>query len=76
MDVSEQLHWEHGYRCHGYWRGLERVGCVTLPSNRVLNYERIYSAYIDTPNPYTELGTRHTLAAAKRLVEQELKKHL
>jgi len=63
-------HWEHGYRCHGYWLGLQRVGCVTLPSNRVLNYKRIYSAYVDTPLPYTALGERRTLPAAKRLVEK------
>ena len=24
-------HWERGFRCHGYWIGGNRVGCVSLP---------------------------------------------
>jgi hypothetical protein len=30
LEAPPTLHWEHGYRCHGYWLGPQRVGQVSL----------------------------------------------
>jgi len=67
----KQPHWEHGWRCHGYWLGRERVGRVSLTPR--CGYPTKYIASLDPPG---KQGTRvyDNLRAAKRCVEDEYRR--
>lgn len=62
-------HWEHGYRCHGYWLGEERIGFVGLASGRLSDYYAPYSWYCEVPGKRRS-GWVSSLRAAKRAVER------
>jgi hypothetical protein len=32
--MNDVPHWEHGYRCHGYWLNGERIGFIGIESGR------------------------------------------
>ncbi len=61
--ADDAPHWEHGYRCHGYWLGLERVGFIGLPPP---GYPTTYSWSVGIKRT---TGEEATLRAAKRAVE-------
>lgn len=60
-------HWERGYRTHGYWIGIRRVGYVALPPRPVSDYG--WGMEWDHHNFHRPRIT--TLRAAKRAVEKE-----
>jgi len=62
-------HWEHGYRCHGLWRGNDRLGCVSLGPPGL--WDGVYRWMIDA-RPADPSGQAATLRAAKRAVERAL----
>ena len=61
--------WEHGYRCHGLWRGGERLGCVSL--GPPLHWDGVYRWVIDA-EPDAPAQEAKTLRSAKRAVERAL----
>lgn len=67
--------WERGFRCHGYWVGVDRVGAVALPpgQNWGTPQRLIYRCWIDCKPD--EIWEYKTLRAAKRRVEEEYKRH-
>jgi len=69
VDMVDDAHWEHGYRCHGLWRDGVRLGHVALgPPGR---WDGIYRWGIDARAnaPSRESAS---LRAAKREVEKAL----
>lgn len=60
-------HWERGYRVHGYWLGMVRVGWVSLPPGRVAEYG--YGWGVNHPSGRFAEGRAPTLKEAKKLVE-------
>lgn len=66
--MSEQPHWEHGHRCHGYWLGDRRIGFVGLPPFNV--GEIGYGWSMDFPRENTAAGRMKSLRSAKRAVER------
>ncbi|AXQ68841.1 hypothetical protein HOU00_gp284 [Caulobacter phage CcrPW] len=60
-------HWERGYRVHGFWRGGERLGTVSLGPPAL--WDGVYSWAVDNHGPS---GTATKLADAKRLVEDAI----
>lgn len=65
-----QPHWEHGYRCHGYWLGLERLGFVGLPPRFATAATYGYGWSFGAPGDKEVSGRTRTLRAAKKAVEQ------
>lgn len=61
------LRWERGYRCHGLWRGDQRVGLVGIASQADGGARRGYHWSIDGTGRH---GTVRTLRAAKKAVER------
>lgn len=66
--MSEQPHWEHGMRCHGYWLGLERAAFIHL-TPRLPEHSTRYLWSVGYPGPRQPTGEAKTLAQAKRAVE-------
>jgi hypothetical protein len=66
--AQETLQWEHGYRCHGLWRGSSRVARVSIGPKRL--WDGIYRWELDG-FPATS-GEANTLRGAKRQVEKAL----
>lgn len=70
--------WEHGYRCHGYWIGVKRVGWVGLsPYLGGLGSVAAdgYSWGVVHPKTGAYLQGRYrTLRAAKARVEREYRR--
>ncbi len=64
----EGMHWEHGYRCHGLWLGINRLGRVSIGPRRL--WDGIYRWELDG-FPATS-GEAETLRKAKRQVEEAL----
>ena len=65
-DKDATPHWEHGYRCHGYWRGtIDRVGFISLPPLHMT--QRMELPYGWSCGKHQ--GRCKTLAQAKRAVE-------
>jgi hypothetical protein len=68
--------WEHGYRCHGYWLGVKRVGYVGLcpytggPEN-VKDNGYGWGVSVHGTGHDDAKGRTRTLRAAKRAVERE-----
>lgn len=60
-------HWEHGYRCHGYWsEDGSRLGVVSLGPRNL--WDGVYRWWIDSrPNDTHEAPN---LRSAKRAVER------
>lgn len=74
--TEAEPHWERGFRCHGYWLGGKRVGCVSLPPRLPsLNSYAKTDGYgwsldsDDAQHPPPRLRFK-TLRAAKRAVEK------
>lgn len=64
-----KLHWEHGYRTHGYWPDddpLTRVGAVTLPPLHVTLHG--YGWEVTVPGFPTVSGRLPDLRSAKKQV--------
>lgn len=59
-------HWEHGWRCHGFWLGGRRVGYIGLTPP---GQKPVYSWSLDWPRDSVAKGVEGDLRAAKRLVE-------
>lgn len=62
-------HWEQGYRCHGLWRGTERLGYVSLGPLR--RWDCIYRWGVDADKSAPP-GEAKTLRSAKLAVERAL----
>jgi hypothetical protein len=67
--------WEHGFRCHGYWLGVKRVGWVGLsprvgPDRGSVKFNGYGWGVVAPTGEYVE-GKTKTLKAAKRRVERE-----
>jgi len=69
-------HWEHGYRCHGYWLGTKRVGyvglepyCGGLGNVKANGYG--WGVTLSGGGHQDAKGHTRTLRAAKRAVERE-----
>ncbi len=64
--------WEHGYRCHGYWIGVRRIGWVSIGPrpNRVKDTGYSWGVVHPESGAYIE-GRCVTLREAKRLVESK-----
>jgi hypothetical protein len=71
-------HWEHGYRCHGYWLGVVRWGFIGITAHRFGRIDgygwEFHPHGIVSQNPVR--GTTKTLRAAKRAVEREYEKYV
>lgn len=69
--MSERPHWEHGFRCHGYWIGLDRVGWVSIGPrpNRVEITGYSWGVVHPLTAAYIE-GRSVRLKQAKRAVEK------
>jgi hypothetical protein len=65
--VTPVPRWEHGYRCHGFWLGTFRVGCVSIG---VRPWDGIYRWELD--GGLTSKGEVRDLRTAKRQVEAAL----
>ena len=61
--------WQHGYRCHGYWIELSRVGIVSIPPGAKASVYG-YDWAVEVPLLATKTGWSPTLIAAKRAVEK------
>ena len=65
---GHELHWEHGYRCHGLWtQDGRRCGIVGIGPRGVWEPRDGYYWSLDGP---TREGTEPTLQKAKRQVER------
>lgn len=64
-DMANKPHWEHGYRCHGYWLGLERLARVSLPPRGTKPMD--YGWCLDD---YSQEGRTDSLRKAKRIIER------
>lgn len=60
-------HWERGFRVHGFWRGTERIGHVSLGPPAL--WDGVYTWGVDNHGPK---GTAATLGDAKRAVEDAI----
>lgn len=71
-------HWERGYRSHGFWSGMKRVGFIGLGPRGFPADALPYGWYLEWPKDNTEQGRTKTLEQAKRAVERayELRKRL
>lgn len=72
-------HWERGYRCHGYWIGVKRVGFVGLPPRLNGNGSAAADGYgwglTLTGSGVTQAeGREPTLRRAKKKVEEAYRK--
>jgi hypothetical protein len=76
--TADELHWEHGYRCHGYWLGVVRWGVVSIHAHRFgkvptkdgYGWELTPDGIAhNKPSPKLS-GTADTLRQAKRAVEK------
>lgn len=67
-------HWEHGYRCHGFWLGTERIGFIGLPHTPANRDEYRWS--FDLPRFDSVKGRTKTLREAKKNVEKAYKTRL
>lgn len=71
--------WEHGFRCHGYWVGVKRVGWVGLPPRipQLDSYAKTcgygWGVVVPKTGGYVE-GKCRTLRTAKRRVEAEYRR--
>lgn len=63
------LHWERGYRSHGYWKGDQRLGFIGIAPYGL--HDGIYAWSIDETG---EEGHAHSLRSAKRTVEKIVSK--
>ena len=65
-----QAHWEHGYRCHGYWcdKTGARLGFVGLGPPGV--WDKIYRVRMDRWMHTRPTEEYKTLSAGKRAVEK------
>lgn len=59
--------WEHGYRCHGLWQGMKRLGRVSLGPPGL--WDGLYRWDLDDGGTS---GTTKSLRAGKRAVEKSL----
>ena len=72
-DHRPVVHWERGYRCHGLWRGNERLARVSLGPPGFWKSGR--DPYLwETDTPPTKKGEAMTLNAAKKAAEESLNK--
>lgn len=75
--TPEHPHWEHGYRCHGYWLGTTRWGFVGIgppgfpPNDPPYGWSFDEWGLIKQDEHYSpdHKGHAKTLRAAKRKVE-------
>ena len=68
---QEDPHWEHGYRCHGYWLGLVRIGAVGIGPFSGDAKRDGYGWTFRNPNTSADTdGREATLRKAKRQVEK------
>lgn len=66
----EPPRWEHGFRCHGFWSGTDRLGHVGLSPR---GFPVVYTWALDEVP--SETGESFTLRAAKRRVEAAYRRH-
>lgn len=64
--MTAEPHWEHGWRCHGYWRGGMRVGSIGLTPP---GWPVVYTAHVDGT-----ATTWRSLKRAKHWVEREVQR--
>lgn len=69
--MSESPRWRRGYRCHGLWVGLKRVGFIGLPPGRFGLRQYGYGWFSDVTDAE---GTAKTLREAKQTIEREYRK--
>jgi hypothetical protein len=81
--MNIQLHWERGYRTHGYWAGIVRWGWVGLGPRGLTLASRDGYAWEFTPHgivkkdpPPEESGECRTLKEGKRIVERLCRAYL
>ncbi len=65
MDRSVGPHWERGYRCHGYWLDLVRLGVVSIGPGRGAARRHGYRWCFGSKE-----GLARTLRAARRAIER------
>jgi hypothetical protein len=71
-----QPHWEHGYRCHGYWLGVKRIGYVSIGPGRGAARKYGYRYSFDLPTSEFLLGQSKSLIVAKKAVELAWKRYV
>ena len=71
--MSVQAHWEHGYRCHGYWcdKTGDRLGFVGLGPPGV--WDKVYRERMDRWMHTRPTEEYKTLKTAKQAVENHAK---
>jgi hypothetical protein len=60
-------HWEHGYRCYGYWLENRRIGFIGLSPE---HYKPLIVSWtFDIPNDSFEYGIVSNVRKAKQIIE-------
>lgn len=65
--------WEHGYRCHGYWLDVVRVGWVVIGPRKYWKPSDGYECGVSVPGHSVVEFHARTLREGKRLVEKKYK---
>lgn len=68
VDGDTALHWERGYRSHGYWENNTRVGRVSIGPRCC--WDGLYRWQVGEIHN----GTAITMTKAKKIVEQIYRK--
>lgn len=71
--MKEIPRWERGWRVHGYWLGMLRVGWVGKPPGRNCAKEG-YSWHLSCPDRKEIEGKAATLKQAKKMVERHYRR--
>jgi hypothetical protein len=62
-------HWEHGYRCHGFWFGRTRIGFIGLTPYWFRKRPEVSWSF-DLPSSGARSGAEKSVIKAKHLIEQ------
>lgn len=69
LRARSALHWEHGYRCHGYWTDdNKRLGVVGLGPRNL--WDGIYRWEVKMEGRNSIKGESKTLRHAKNMVQR------
>lgn len=71
--MQEQPHWERGYRCHGFWIGIKRIGHISLSPE---HYKPLICSWsFSLPHDDAVSGQAPNVRKAKQLVERAYKQY-
>lgn len=73
-NTTQMPHWERGYRCHGYWLGVERIGFVSLSPE---GFKPLHVSWlVNLPNGKKDEGSCTNVRKGKQLVEKAYREYL